>query len=78
MTGHFYNEHFPQSLHKLPKEDVLSAADTLEKAFSDDVLNPVFLPMVESEDTIPTFSHPHNWNNLQVGKRQIIWLSEIK
>merc|ERR1711942_251713 len=36
MMGHFYNEYFPQGMHKLPREDVLRTADTLEKAFSDD------------------------------------------
>ena len=25
--------------------------------------------MVESEDTIPTFSHPYNWNKLTIGEK---------
>ena len=64
MMGKFYEDHFPQGLHKLPKQDITSVADTLEKAFSDDVLNPVFLPMVEHEDKNPTFPHPDNWSQL--------------
>merc|ERR1712112_119603 len=53
MMGHMYNRHFPEGPHKLSREDVANAADTLEKAFSDDVLNPAFLPMVEAEDATP-------------------------
>merc|ERR1712002_233346 len=60
MMGKFYDDHFPKSLHKLPKQDIISAADILEKAFSDDVLNPIFLSMIEEEDKNPTFPHPDN------------------
>ena len=51
MMGNFYRKHFPPGMHKLPESDITRAEETLEKAFSDDVLNPIFLPMVESEET---------------------------
>ena len=38
--------------------------ETLKKAFSDDVLNAVFLPMIEAEDQEETFPHPDNWREL--------------
>ena len=56
--GEFYRLHFPERLYKLSPEDIKQAEETLEKAFSDDVMNPVFLPMVEAEEKKPTFSHP--------------------
>ena len=38
--------------------------ETLRKAFSDDVLNAFFLPMIEEEEDHPTFTHPDNWKDL--------------
>ena len=58
MMGKFYDDHFPKSLHKLLNQDIISAADTLEKAFSDDALNTVFFPMVESEEQETHLSTP--------------------
>ena len=54
----------PEGIHKLLPEDIKRVEEILEKAFSDDVLNPAFLPMVEEEDEKPTFQHPPNWNEI--------------
>merc|ERR1712208_124028 len=50
-------------------EDLKKVAEILEKAFSDDVLNTVFLPMIEEEDKNPTFPHPENWNELTLQEK---------
>ena len=44
-------------------------AEILEKAFSDDVLNPIFLSMIEEEEMNPTFPHPENWNELTLEEK---------
>merc|ERR1712240_26070 len=69
MMCKFYQEHFPEGPHKLSPEDLKKVAEILEKAFSDDVLNPVFLPMIEEEDKNPTFPHPDNWNDLTLEEK---------
>ena len=55
-------------------------ADILEKAFSDDVLNPVFLPMVEDEDKNPTFRRLDNWSQLTTEEKadQMVIINQIK
>merc|ERR1712163_63927 len=65
----FYQEHFPEGPHKLLPRDLDKVADILEKAFSDDVLNPIFLPMIEEEDENSTFPHPENWNKLTLEEK---------
>ena len=64
MMGKFYQEHFPEGFHKLKPEEIKQVQETLRKAFSDDVLNAVFLPMIEAEEENPTFTHPDNWQDL--------------
>ena len=51
-------------MHKLKPQDIAQAEDYLERAFSDHVCVPAFLPMIEAEDNYPTFDHPQNWNKL--------------
>merc|ERR1712121_365367 len=65
----FYQEHFPEGPHKLSPEDLDKVAEILEKAFSDDMLNPIFLSMIEEEDRNPTFPHPENWNELTLEEK---------
>merc|ERR1711867_247876 len=65
----FYQEHFPEGPHKLSPEDLDKVAEILEKAFSDDVLNPIYLSMIEEEDKNPTFPHPDNWNDLTLEEK---------
>merc|ERR1712082_471942 len=65
----FYQEHFPEGPHKLRPKDLDKVADILEKVFSDDVLNPIFLSMIEEEDENPTFPHPENWNELTLEEK---------
>merc|ERR1711962_1231259 len=65
----FYQEYFPEGPHKLLPEDLKKVAEILEKAFSDDVLNVIFLPMIEEEDKNPTFPHPDNWNELTLQEK---------
>ena len=65
----FYEEHFPEGHHKLPPQDITRVAEVLEKTFSDDVLNPVFLPMVQDEDNNPTFPHPDKWSQLTIEEK---------
>merc|ERR1712112_529606 len=65
----FYQEHFPEEPHKLSHEDLDKVAEILEKAFSDDVLNPIFLPMIDEENKKPTFPHPDNWNDLTLEEK---------
>ena len=62
--GQFYRQYFPEGIHKLRPQDIEQAEDYLERAFSDDVSVTVFLPMIEAEDTNPTFEHPQNRNSL--------------
>merc|ERR1711895_34528 len=62
MMCHFYNQYFPEGMHKISPEE-------LKKAYSDDVLNPIFLTMIEEEDKNPTFKHPENWNNLTLEEK---------
>lgn len=69
MMCQFYQEHFPEGPHKLSPEDLKKVAEILEKAFSDDVLNPVFLPMIEEEDKNPTFPHQNNWDDLPLEEK---------
>merc|ERR1712215_45757 len=69
MMCQFYQEHFPEGPHKISPEDLKKVAEILEKAFSDDVLNPVFLPMIEEEDKKPTFPHPDNWDDLTLKEK---------
>merc|ERR1711867_413094 len=65
----FYQEHFPEGPHKLAPEDLDKVAEILEKAFSDDVLNPIFLSIIEEEDKNPTFPHPDNWDELTLEEK---------
>ena len=60
--GEFYRSYFPEGRHKLKPQDIKQAEDFLERAFSGDVSITVFLPMVEEEESIPTFKHPPNWS----------------
>merc|ERR1712041_37568 len=46
-----------------------SSAETLEKVYSDDVFNPIFLTMIEEEDRNPTFNHPDNWTTLTIEEK---------
>merc|ERR1711895_273719 len=69
MMCHFYQEYFPEGPHKLSPEDLKKVAEILEKAYSDDVLNPIFLPMIEEEDRKPTFQHPDNWDKLTIEEK---------
>ena len=62
--GEFYRSYFPEGRHKLKPPYIKQAEDYLERAFSDDVGVTVFLPMVEEEESNPTFKHPHNWSQL--------------
>ena len=50
MMAEFYQNLFPEGFHKLTPKDLKIVEETLKKAFSDDVLNAVFLPMIEAED----------------------------
>merc|ERR1711873_360426 len=50
-------------------EELKKVAETLEKAYSDDVLNPIFLTMIEEEDRNPTFKHPDNWSTLTIEEK---------
>merc|ERR1711996_192087 len=50
MMCHFYQEYFPEGINKISPEDLKKVAEILEKAYSDDVLNPIFLSMIEEED----------------------------
>ena len=47
MMCHFYQEYFPEGIHKISPEELKKVAEILEKAYSDDVLNPIFLSMIE-------------------------------
>merc|ERR1711955_38490 len=69
MMCHFYQEYFPEGPHKLSPEDLKKVAEILEKAYSDDVVNPIFLPMIEEEDRKPTFQHPDNWDKLTIEEK---------
>merc|ERR1712240_532583 len=69
MMCQFYQEHFPEGPHKLSPEELKKVAEILQKAFSDDVLNPIFLPMIEEEDKKPTFPDPDNWNDLTLEEK---------
>ena len=60
----FYRSYFPEGKHKLKPPDIKQAEDYLERAFSDNVSVTVFLPMVEEEESNPTFEHPPNWSQL--------------
>ena len=59
-----YKRHFPEVKQKLYPGDIKQAEDFLERAFSDDVRVTVFLPMVEEEESVPTFELPPNWSQL--------------
>merc|ERR1712240_99372 len=59
MICHFYNQYFPEGMHKISPEELKKVAETLEKAYSDDVLNPIFLTMIEEEDRNPHTHTPH-------------------
>ena len=74
----FYKEHFPEGPHKLLPRDLDKVADILEKAFSDDVLNPIFLPMIEEEDKNPTFPHPRNWDKLTLEEKGNLMVIDIQ
>ena len=80
MIGEFYNQHFPEGIHKISKEEVAQAAETLEKAFSDDVLNAVFLPMIEKEDANNTFKHSPDWSQLTIEEKadEIVIRNQLK
>merc|ERR1711895_187092 len=69
MMCHFYNQYFPEGMHKISPEELKKVAETLEKAYSDDVLNPIFLTMIEEEDRNPTFKHPDNWSTLTIEEK---------
>ena len=69
MMCHFYNQYFPEGMHKISPEELKKVAETLEKAYSDDVLNPIFLTMIEEEDRNPTFKHPNNWTTLTIEEK---------
>ena len=62
--GDFYRSYFPKGKHKLKPPDIKQAEDYLERAYSDDVSVTVFLPMVEEEESNPTFEHPPNRSQL--------------
>ena len=74
----FYKEHFPEGPHKLLPRDLDKVADILEKAFSDDVLNPIFLPMIEEEDENSTFPHPENWNKLTLEEKGNLMVIDLQ
>ena len=69
MMGKFYQEFFPKGIHKLTPEDIKRVEETLMKAFSDDVLSPAFLSMVEEKDIKETFQHPPNWKELSTQEK---------
>merc|ERR1712082_582134 len=69
MMCHFYNQYFPDGMHKISPEELKKVAETLEKAYSDDVLNPIFLTMIEEEDKNPTFSSTDNWSTLTLEEK---------
>merc|ERR1712089_51978 len=69
MMCHFYNQYFPEGMHKISPEELKKVAETLEKAYSDDVLNLIFLTMIEEEDRSPTFKHPDNWTTLTIEEK---------
>merc|ERR1712112_141768 len=69
MMCHFYNQYFPEGIHKISPEELKKVAETLEKAYSDDVLNPIVLTMIEEEDRNPTFKHPDNWSTLTIEEK---------
>ena len=62
MITHFYDLHFPDCIHKVESIDLPILRELLEDSYSDDVLIPVFINMVDNEDRHPTFVHPDNWN----------------
>ena len=62
--GKFYRKFFPDCQHKLKPQDLKQAEDYLERAFSNDVSVTVFLPMVEEEETNPTFKHCLVWSKI--------------
>merc|ERR1711895_74093 len=63
MMCHFYHQYFPEVIHKISPEELKKVAETLEKAYSDDVLNPIFLTMIEEEDRNHNSHHTHNHNS---------------
>merc|ERR1712115_548631 len=65
----FYHQYFPEGIHKISPEELKKVAETLEKAYSDDVLNPIFLTMIEEEDNNPTFKHPDSWSTLTLEEK---------
>ena len=51
----FYQKYVSEGIHKLNASDLELVRVILFKAYSDDVLIVVLLPMLESEDKEPTF-----------------------
>ena len=62
--GKFYREHFPEGIHKLTENDILQVERTLSASYSDNVLSPIYISMVEKEDESPTFPHPEDWSKM--------------
>ena len=62
MITKFYDRHFPDCVHKVKSVDLPFLQELLEDGYSDDVLIPVFINMVDDENKNPTFVHPDNWD----------------
>ena len=72
MRHHFYNQYFPEGMHKLSPKGLKIVIKTLKKAYSDDVLSPIFLTRIEEEERNPTFKHPDNWSTLTIEEKGYI------
>ena len=49
-------------MHKVSEHDLKLVESMLNDSYSDDVMCPVYLSMVEKENQTPTFKHPDDWN----------------
>ena len=81
IQGHFlvlqkqslqlYNEHYPQSIHKIPSQQLIQINDDLRQSYVDDIHIGTTLVDVQNEQNTPSFSHSHvkNYDNLRITKK---------
>ena len=55
--GKFYRQYFPEGRHKLKNSDITQVENILRVVYSDDVMLPVYLPMLEDDQKKPSYKH---------------------
>ena len=55
LMAYFYRIHFPNSMHKISEDDIKIVESILNDSYTEDVMCPVYLSMVEKENQFTFF-----------------------